>query len=137
MKLTFPAIIYPSEDGGYTVEVPDLPGCIAHGDTLANAIFEGTNAASGWVLGELEDGNSIPPARTMASMQPESRKNGVASLLAIDIEEYAKKHGTNVVQKVVTLTMPAWLYTFAESQHINFSQLVQEALAKKHRLYNE
>ena len=24
MKLTYPAIFYPSEDGGYTVSVPDL-----------------------------------------------------------------------------------------------------------------
>jgi len=38
MKLTYPAIFYPWDDGlGYTVEVPDLPGCVSEGATLAEA----------------------------------------------------------------------------------------------------
>jgi len=38
MKLTYPAIFYPWDDGfGYTVEVPDLPGCTSGGATLAEA----------------------------------------------------------------------------------------------------
>ena len=38
MKLIYPAIFYPFEEGeGYTVEVPDLPGCVSEGDTLADA----------------------------------------------------------------------------------------------------
>ena len=42
MKLTYPAIFYPWEKGnGYTVEVPDLPGCVTEGDTLAEAILMG------------------------------------------------------------------------------------------------
>lgn len=58
MKLIYPAIFYPFEEGnGYTVIVPDLPGCVTEGDTLAEAILMGTDAASGWVLDELEDGN--------------------------------------------------------------------------------
>ena len=55
MKLTYPACFYPCEEkkGGFTVEVPDLPGCVSEGDTLAEAILMGTDAASGWVLDEL------------------------------------------------------------------------------------
>ncbi|MFN6097928.1 MAG: type II toxin-antitoxin system HicB family antitoxin, partial [Dolichospermum sp.] len=26
--------IYPEEDGGYTVMIPDLPGCMSQGDNL-------------------------------------------------------------------------------------------------------
>ena len=59
MKLTYPACFYPCEEkeGGYTVEVPDLPGCVSEGNTLAEAILMGTDAASGWDLDEPEDGN--------------------------------------------------------------------------------
>ena len=39
------------------MEVPDLPGCTSGGATLAEAIIMGSDAASGWVLTELEDGN--------------------------------------------------------------------------------
>ncbi|MDF7641067.1 type II toxin-antitoxin system HicB family antitoxin [Bifidobacterium sp. ESL0784] len=45
---------------GYTVEVPDLPGCVTEGDSLAEAMLMAEDAASGWVLDELEDGKPSP-----------------------------------------------------------------------------
>ena len=33
----FEAILKPQKEGGFTVEVPDLPGCISEGDTLEEA----------------------------------------------------------------------------------------------------
>ncbi len=36
MKL--PIVLEPSEDGGYTVTVPALPGCISEGDTREEAL---------------------------------------------------------------------------------------------------
>ena len=73
MKLTYPACFYPCEDkeNGYTVEVPDLPGCVSEGDTLADAILMATDAASGWVLDELEDGNPAPEASAPENVVPE------------------------------------------------------------------
>jgi predicted RNase H-like HicB family nuclease len=31
-------VLEPSDDGGYTVYVPSLPGCISEGDTLEEAL---------------------------------------------------------------------------------------------------
>ncbi len=31
-------ILEPSEEGGYTVSVPSLPGCISEGDTIEEAL---------------------------------------------------------------------------------------------------
>ena len=78
----------------------------------------GVDAASGWILGELEYGQPIPHASPQEAIKPEP--GSFVNLLALDIDEYAKKYGTKVVRKNVTI--PAWLNTFAESQHINFSQ---------------
>ncbi len=36
MKLRI--VLEPSDEGGYTVCVPDLPGCISEGDTVADAM---------------------------------------------------------------------------------------------------
>ena len=33
----FETIFTPQEEGGFTVEVPDLPGCISEGDSLKEA----------------------------------------------------------------------------------------------------
>jgi len=74
MKLTYPACFYPFEEkkGGFTVEVPDLPGCVSGGGTLAEAILMGMDAASGWVLDELEDGKPVPAASPLEDITPRS-----------------------------------------------------------------
>jgi predicted RNase H-like HicB family nuclease len=36
--MRFKVVLEPSEDGGYTVYVPSLPGCISEGDTEEEAL---------------------------------------------------------------------------------------------------
>jgi len=130
MNLTYPAIFYPWGDGpGYTVEVPDLPGCVSEGETLAEAIIMGTDAASGWVLDELEDGKPAPKASPIEDIHPED--GGFISILVLDMDTYAEKYGNKAVRK--NLTIPAWLNTFAEAKHINFSQVLQDSLTELYR----
>lgn len=125
MKLVYPACFYPNEgDHGFTVEVPDLPGCVSGGPTLADAILMAEDAASGWVLDELEDGKSVPAASSVDSIRPD--KGGFVSLLALDMDAYAEKYGDKAVRK--NLTIPAWLNTFAERQDVNFSKVLTDAL---------
>lgn len=85
MKLTYPACFYPCEvkKGGYTVVVPDLPGCVSEGNTLSEAISMATDAASGWILDELEDGREAPTASPISQIVPEN--GGFVRLLVLDI----------------------------------------------------
>lgn len=126
MQLTYPACFYPDEErtGAYAVVVPDLPGCVSGGDTLAEAILMGTDAACGWVLDELEDGKPAPTASPIGSITPDA--GGFVSMLVLDMDAYAEKYGEKAVRK--NLTIPAWLNTFAEKNHINFSQVLQDSL---------
>lgn len=125
MKLIYPACFYnDKETGNYTVVVPDLPGCVSGAPTLAEAISSGEDAASGWILGELEDGNSIPEASDIKNIIPE--ESGFVSLLTLDIDSYADKFGKKAVRK--NLTIPAWLNTFAEQNKLNFSHVLTDAL---------
>ncbi len=126
MKLTYPACFYPCVDtpGAYTVEVPDLPGCVSQGDSLADALIMATDAASGWVLDELEEGNAIPAASAPQDVKPDD--GGFVTMLVLDMEAYAEKYGAKAVRK--NLTIPAWLNTFAEKNNINFSKVLQDTL---------
>lgn len=101
-----------------------MPGCVTEGDTLADAILMAEDAASGWVLDELEDGNPIPSAKSVndITVQPGEFVN----LLVLDMDSYAEKYGNKAVRK--NLTIPAWLNTFAEKNQVNFSQVLTEAL---------
>ena len=128
MKLVYPAILTPYEDGtgGYAVEFPDLPGCVTGGDNMADAMFMAEDAASGWVLTELEDGKKAPEATAINKVKTEPGQ--FVSLVALDMDAYAAKYGNNAVKK--TLTIPAWLNTFVEQNGISCSRVLQDALSK-------
>ena len=129
MKLIYPAVFYPfsDESGGYTVEFPDLPGCVTEGRNLEEAFEMAMDAASGWVLDELEEGNEIPKASEYTDVKP--RENGQVNTILLDMDKYAEQYGEKAVRKNVTI--PAWLNTFAEKKKINFSQVLQEAILAK------
>lgn len=129
MKLIYPAIFYPYSDGsgGYVVEFPDLLGCVTGGKDLAEALEMAVDAASGWVLDELEERNPVPRASKYQEVQP--KDSGQVNMILLNMDEYAERYGEKAVRKNVTI--PAWLNTFAEKQSINFSQVLQEALLVK------
>lgn len=133
MRFVYSAIFYPcAVNPGFTVVVPDLPGCVSEGASLAEAIAMGEEAASGWILGELEDGKAVPPASPMADIHPDPEiGEGFVSLLALDMDAYAEKYGSKSVRK--NLTIPAWLNTFAEAKGLNVSKVLQDALTNLYR----
>jgi len=70
MKLAYPAIItYGKEDNSYSVEFPDLKGCVSGGFSLIEAIEMGIDAASGWILTEIEEGNAVPKASELTKIK--------------------------------------------------------------------
>ncbi len=48
------------EDGGYTVEVPSLPGCISEGDTLEEALANIKEAIEGYIESMIAHGEEVP-----------------------------------------------------------------------------
>ena len=120
-KLVYPACFYPysnDEGSGYIVVVPDLLGCTTCGDSLAEAIEMGIDAASGWVLTEMEDGKPIPPASKPEDIKADEQPDGFVSLLVLDMDAYAEKYGDKAVRN-----------TFAELNNLNVSKLLQDALS--------
>ena len=92
MKLVYPAIFTPCiERKGYTVVVPDLPGCVTEGQDLLDAIEMGVDAASGWILGELEEGNNIPAPTLRKEDIKLEEADSFISMLVLDIDAYAEK----------------------------------------------
>lgn len=126
MKLVYPAIFYPNqEQEGYTVIFPDLPGCVTFGNDLADSIDMAMDAASGWVLTELEDGNPIPTASSINDITPDE-PDGFVSMISLDMEAYAQKYGSKSVRK--NATIPAWMDTFIEKNNLSISKILQDAV---------
>jgi len=55
------AIVIEKADGNYSAYVPDLPGCVATGATVAEIVSQIREAIMLHVEGMREDGEPIPP----------------------------------------------------------------------------
>ena len=126
MKLIYPAIFTPYfDEGGYDVTVPDLPDCMASGDTLADAIEDAVNQASGVILSIMEKGGEVPPASEYSDVELEDPDDFV-SLIVLDMGAYSDAHAMKSVRK--NITIPAWLNAYGEAHHVNFSSVLQEVV---------
>jgi len=47
-------------EGGYTVRVPSLPGCVTYGKTVEKAIEMARDAITGYLESLIEDGEAVP-----------------------------------------------------------------------------
>ena len=131
MKLSYPTVFYHNEEENvYVAVVPDLPGCSTGGDTFEEAYEMAIDAASGWILCELEEGKQPPIPSDISKIKTEDKTlgKGFTSMLFVDMDSYSEKHGVKSVRK--SLTIPSWLNSYAESKNLNFSKILQEALIK-------
>lgn len=127
MKLLYPAVFTPFDDGkGYTAEVVDLPGCVSEGETLLEAIEMAADAASGWILCEMEEGRKYPPASDIQSINVPA--GSFCSILTLDMSAYAEKYGTRAVRK--NITIPAWQDAFVQKNGLSLSQIMQDSLLR-------
>ena len=129
MKLVYPAIFYPEENGGYSVIIPDLLGCCTQGETIEEALVMAQDAALSWLLTASEKKEDFPVATDRKNIKPE-KEDGFVSLLLLDLESYFKKHG-NRKEVEKTVTIPTWLDEKAQRHQIDFSETLQEALLYK------
>lgn len=59
-------IEWSDEDAAYVVTVPELPGCITHGATYADAVRQGEDAIATWLETARAWGDPIPPPRVFS-----------------------------------------------------------------------
>ena len=64
---SYVVLIERAEDGGFGAWAPDLPGCIALGNTYEEAVAEMREAMSFHLAGLKEDGLLVPAPSTIGS----------------------------------------------------------------------
>lgn len=121
-KIYFYPAIFQVEEDGYSVFVPDIPGCMTQGDTMEEALAM-VQEAIGLML---ED---VAPADYPAASLPQDlvlEKDQFALMVPFDKLAYDKKYNAKAVKK--TLSVPRWLDTLATEHNVNFSNILQNAL---------
>mgnify|MGYP003079018592 CR=1 FL=1 len=123
MKFIYPAIIHDDADGFWT-EFPDLEYTSSTGSTLTELVTNAQEAMELYILGALEDGQSLPTPTSIRDLPCTDTTYPTLVQTDIDLAKNSKS-----VKK--TLTIPAWLNDRALAKGINFSQILQEALVEK------
>lgn len=123
MKFIYPAIIHDDSDG-FWAEFPDLEYTSSTGATLTELITNAQEAMELYILGALEDGQSLPTPTSVRNLL--CTDSSYPTLVQTDIDL-----GKNSKSIKKTLTIPAWLNERALEKGVNFSQLLQEALVEK------
>ena len=123
-KYFYPVVMEPEEQG-YSVYVPDMPGCFTQGDTMEEAMNM-AQEAMGLMLEDRKE-QDFPVASKPENVKVEGKQFVV--MVPFDRLAYDCKYNTKAVKK--TLSIPAWLNSMAEANHINFSHLLKTALCDK------
>lgn len=125
MKLAYPVILTPVNDGSFAVRVPDLE-IYTQGDNIAEAMHMARDAIGMWICFEQDEGRPIPEPNQVSHVIVEPGE--IKTLVDIDINEYRRAHEQRTIRK--NLTLPSWLNDQAEKAGVNFSQILQDALKK-------
>lgn len=126
-KVIYPAIFHPEADGGYSVDFPDLLGCVTEGDTLPEALKMAEDALGIYLYSLKEDNEYAPSPSDPADIHTDGRD--FISLVEYDEAAYLRRTDSHAVKK--TLTIPCWLDTLARERNINFSNVLQNALCRE------
>ncbi|MCD8118864.1 MAG: type II toxin-antitoxin system HicB family antitoxin [Lachnospiraceae bacterium] len=124
-KYAYPAVFTPEQDGGYSVNFPDLQGCYTCGDDMADALSMAEDVLALILYGYEKDGRTVPPPSTPDTISHSSEE--FVNFVACDTLQYRKMYSNRSVKK--TLTIPEWMNETATAMGLNFSQILQEALA--------
>lgn len=125
--VNYPAV-FQKEDIGYSVWVPDLPGCISQGDSFEDAMDSIKDAMSLYLDFSFETNMTSFPIPTSPD-KIDFEKNQFVAMVSFDMVEFQKKYGNHAVKK--TLTIPSWLNTLSEKNHLNYSAILQAALMRE------
>ena len=60
LKKPYARMVFPESDGTYRAQVKEFPGCIASGDTAAEALATVEEVAESWLESAIANGQPIP-----------------------------------------------------------------------------
>ncbi len=101
LGLQYPVTLHPSQEGGYAVEIEDLPGCISQGETAQEALEMIEDARRLWIEVAYEDDQDIPEPSNNQEYSGNFIVRGPRSLHR-KLDQLAKREGVSLNQYLVS-----------------------------------
>lgn len=67
--MRYVSFIHRDDGSGYGISFPEFPGCVSVGDTVDDAIRNGCEALAFHVEGLCDDGDAVPPPRSIEAIR--------------------------------------------------------------------
>ena len=109
------------------VFIPDF-NINTQGEDVPDAIEMARDAIGLMGIDMQDDGEALPEASSLASVQADAPEGALVSLVDVDFAEYRRQNDMRAVKK--NCTIPSWLNFEAERAGVNFSAVLQAALKK-------
>lgn len=90
-------IVEDSDEGGFVVSFPELPGCISCGETLTAAIENARDAKAAWLAAAIEDGVAIAEPDSLKKYSGQFKLRLPRSLHKT-LAEHARREGLSMNQ---------------------------------------
>lgn len=123
MKDAYPIVLRPEKEGFYVI-VPDFD-ITTQGNSIADAM-EMARDAIGLVGIDMQDENE--PLPKPSSHEISKAKDDIITYVDVDFIEYRRRNEKKSVKK--NCTIPYWLSLEADKANVNYSRILQDALAK-------
>jgi antitoxin HicB len=97
LSLKYPVSIEEAPEGGYFIQMKDLPGCYSQGETVKEALENIEEARHLWIESMYEDGNEIPLPGSVTEKQYSGKFNvRIPKSLHRKLDEMAGKEGVSL-----------------------------------------
>ncbi len=90
-------IIPDTDEGGFTVSFPELPGCLSCGEKLEDAIANAADAKKAWLEAALEEGIHIPDPEKLEDYSGQFKLR-IPKSLHRTLAEQSKREGISMNQ---------------------------------------
>jgi predicted RNase H-like HicB family nuclease len=120
----YPAQFVNEDNGTVTVFFPDLEGCCTYDSTVDGAALMAKEALELYLDVLLEKDETIPKATPMEKVKVD---NGCVMMVVADVSNLDEEN--KPVEKM--LTIPRWLDREATKAHLNFSNVLKDALIER------
>jgi predicted RNase H-like HicB family nuclease len=102
LSLKYPVGIEEAPEGGFFIQIKDLPGCYSQGDTIEEALENIEEARTLWMESMYEDGNEIPLPGSAEKQYSGKFNVRLPKSLHRKLSEMAEKEGVSLNHYLVS-----------------------------------
>jgi antitoxin HicB len=102
LSLKYPVSIEEAPEGGYFIQIKDLPGCYSQGETVEEVLENIEEARKLWLESMYEDGNEIPLAGAAEKQYSGKFNVRIPKSLHRKLNEMAEQEGVSLNHYLVS-----------------------------------